>query len=354
MKKLIFTCLALAAITSACTKSEVVETPNIDTPITFEAYSGRIPVAKATSIDNKADLDEFVVYGFTTTKSGEGNSVTYTPDYSSNGQYLNQTVKYYAASGSASDGWKFKSDDVYYWPADGNELAFVAYSKNVDENAYSNNTTPSLAVSVANTVADQKDIMVADFEQCGAGTKGVVQLDFKHILSRIHFSVVADRDLTIYSVKIFGSFKSEGTVDLTAQSVKITASTEQSASVESYEFISDTENGITVDADANGKSIDNTPDSTEEDHYMMIIPAEATKIEIEYMFNDDPSNTKYVATADLGSDFEFAAGKSYLYVLTLTSQKVSFDVNFNEWDTDTETASSTVSFTIEKNSLLTY
>lgn len=335
MKKVLFSVCALAALLTGCAKSDVVDAPNFETPITFEAYSGKVPVSKATSIDDGADLSGeggFVVYAFNTTIL---DNVDYTPDWTS--LYFTETL---VLDGNA---WKYvNSTEKYYWPSDGNALAFVAYSNNggstyvgpSEDNSFA---APSLTVTVPNAVADQKDVMVASFHKTKSDGNAV-SLTFNHVLSRVHFQLTADRAITISSVKVNGAFYSTGTVDLIADTPSVVT---DASDVESYEFLTG-DFVLTPDQDENGDDesttvdIDNTAD-VDDDHYMMLIPGKPESVVIEYKFNDDNTGSVYLATADLsGESFTFEKGTSYRFDLVLASQEITFNATVNGWGEDTE------------------
>lgn len=328
MKKVLFSVFAVAAAMTACSKSDVVDAPNIDTPISFAAYSGKAPISKATSIENQEDLNQFVVYAYNTE-----NGVA---DYTKN--YFNETLQF---SGSENTGsWAFVAHQdgkvpVYYWPSDGENLAFVAYSNNgAVFNAPSETTTPSLTVTVDDEVVNQKDVMVAT-PVSTRNESSSVELAFNHVLSRVHFALTGDdRPIVVTSVKVKGAFYDEGTVDLSTNPVVTpTANTARGE----YEYLSDNYNFTFTPSDnATTASIKYSENAAAEDHYMMIIPSVPTDVVVKFYFADDETNSTYTASLVLnenGSDsFKFNAGKSYKFHLTLTSNKVTFGAVVNPWN----------------------
>lgn len=358
MKRTLFSICALAAVLVGCSKSDVVDAPNIDTPISFDVYSGKVPVSKATSIDGE-DADDrqialsgaggFVVYAYNTVVSGED----YTPNWGS--PYFDETLSY--ANGSWTFNVKAGNDkaNVHYWPSDGNKLAFVAYSNNGGSDyvtpveAGGVWSAPSLTVNVPNTVAEQKDVMVAKFVQTKSvnETPEPVSLSFHHVLSRVYFKLTSDRSMTVTSVKVNGDFYSTGNVDLYNEgSDSTTPAVEvETSDVESYEFLT---HYFTLETETGTQTsliIDNTPADTEEDethdYYMMLIPSVPTTVEVIYYFEEDEDN-KFIATATLNEpgasitdeSFKFAAGKSYLFDLVLKSKAISFTATVEGWGTD--------------------
>ena len=363
MKKSLFSLMALATIVAGCAKSEVIDAPNIDTPISFEAYSGRTPISKAQSIDGETAEDRqtalseiglgFVVYAYNTVAStAQDGSTTYTPDWSS--LYFNETLSY-------NGGWQFNlkegndTPNVYYWPSDGNDLAFVAYSNNgaVYVDPTSSTTAPSLTISVSDEVADQKDIMVAKHVQTRTKESDAVKLNFSHVLSRIYFELSSDRSITVESVAVNGNFYSSGSVALDAETPSVTVSDD--SDVESYEFLINDFTLTTATGTEATAIIDNTTDATAEetnDYYMMLIPATPSTVVVRYYFEEDREN-KYIATATLNEDldaenkFTFEAGKSYKFALSLKSDAISFEADVDAWAGDTEIGSPSDSDTYE-------
>lgn len=346
MKRILFSTLALAAVLVGCSKSDVVDAPNIDTPISFEAYSGRVPVSKATSINDADDLETeggFVVYAYNTdaTTDAEG-STTYTPNYGS--LYFNDVLSYVEDT-EGKKTWTYDSGKTYYWPADQNALAFVAYSNNGGEyvtyNTGTESVAPTLTLTVPSAVIDQKDIMVADFTQTKATAENnAVDLTFNHMLSRIYFEMSTDeRTIIVSKVSVNGAFFSEGKVSLTTEGGNSVTGTE-GKEVTSYDLLPDgtefTLEKAVEPEETNTEFV--CPDGANKDqYYMMIIPGNPSDITIEYTFDGDPTNTEYVATATLDDDFKFVKGKSYKFALTFVAQTIKLNAIVNPWsETNTE------------------
>ena len=77
MKRFFFSLIALAAVAASCTQSALVETPDLNgTEITFNPYTGRTPVTRATDIvkaTGLANAGGFQVIGFI--KQGNNESL---------------------------------------------------------------------------------------------------------------------------------------------------------------------------------------------------------------------------------------------------------------------------------------
>ena len=117
MKKIINIALALATLTIACTKSDVVDIPvSQKTPIIFDTYNGRVPVTKAIEI-TKDNISSIQVTGF---QVAEG--ATAAASYAA--YYMNPVVTRTKTNNSWGN-WGYES--LMYWPATGS-LEFVAYA----------------------------------------------------------------------------------------------------------------------------------------------------------------------------------------------------------------------------------
>ena len=373
MKRL-FSIFMLAAALVSCSKSQVLNTPNAEAPIQFNPYSGRIPETRATA----ADIDTLGTYGF------QVYAFMHEPgaacDYSGT-PYMNKTV-------TRVDGeWSYSGHA--YWPAT-NLLNFVAYGLNA---GVTENSKTEIAFTVTDTVALQKDLLVA-YNQIDAAysddNNGVVNFNFSHLLSRIGFSLVTKNGnqvpVTIEQVNLEGHFYGNGKVRLTDsrettlvigdKEVKLNRPYVNTEGVTpapvTYKLLGD--NGTyTSEGNATGtkifdngllytkywgenQSADNnttTDDdeylakaqaditaadtkqiaANEKNRYMMIIPAASTvhqaQLKVKYFLPG--AGTFDEVTVDL-SKVEFEAGKSYDFKLKVSTNGISFEVNVESWD----------------------
>ena len=116
MKRFFFTAIAIAAVAVSCTKSGLLETPKTyQDPITFEPYSGKATLTKATVADDATIRDGFRVIGFEETSGNITVSDT----------YLRKVVKGELSQGTdPTTTWDYVGD--MYWP-ETNKMTFVAY-----------------------------------------------------------------------------------------------------------------------------------------------------------------------------------------------------------------------------------
>lgn len=222
MKKFIYLFVAFSAALVGCSKSEVVNAPGADTPISFKPYTNRTLITKGTEA-TITDLGQngFQVYAFSNESSeadgivaGYGDGKTHTPDKKA---YMDKEV--YNTDGLA---WTYSG--FIYWPAT-YYLDFVAYGMNdkVEE------TSPTtLKFTVDSDITTHEDLLVAapviDVKHGAAGNDGTVNFVFSHVLSRVSFlletegnSATADDNtlVTLEQVDLVGNFYTEGAVDLT-------------------------------------------------------------------------------------------------------------------------------------------
>lgn len=269
MKKALFIILALASVAIGCTKSEVVKAPGRGREIKFDTYVGKTPMTKAESADlayvqrTLATGGGFQVYAFlhnyiepTTQTPAEGEEIfdgsdTYV-DPTSVGvstAYMDKIVTWVGETPDNTDTpdvSEFKAgywdyDGVVYWPdhTTSRKLAFAAYGLNVKDNIVWDND-PTVAenertghpegqsytkftYTVPSAVADQKDLLVAPFLPNQGLSENQdakpVSINFKHLLSRVGFQVVANQttdevQIKIQEIKLVGNFPTTGKVDL--------------------------------------------------------------------------------------------------------------------------------------------
>lgn len=282
-----------------------------------------------------------------------------------------------------------------YWP-DANskrKLAFSAYSLNVKddiqftipgengeevETPYSNFTYTVPAV-----VAEQNDLLVTPLIPnqgiTPTGERTTVGLTFKHLLSRVGFSLIANRDdndidVTIKSVVVNGPFPSKGTVGLKSLSPSIEAlegdehasyslfQTQEDGTYEYCEWKSKKErqpiyanmlytpekvnkDETTGEETTTPESYAANADANPANRYMMIIPttlsAEA-HILVEYQLTDATPQTAKISLAN----WQFEAGKSYDFVFKVSTSAIGFYVEVTPWDSYFPTDENTGIYTL--------
>ena len=292
----------------------------VNSVIAFDNYVGKDATTKAEIVEGVESVN-VNAYLHSKTSTGGANFVSNFME--------NQEVK---KSGEAN--WTYTP--AKYWPAVDQTVDFVAWVP-VD-NAEVENAT--LTFTVPTTVTEQTDLLVAEpvLDQNRAGDNSAVNLKFKHLLSRIGFSIVAtgmpgQDDKTniveLVSVKLNGSFASTGTVDMTKDPV-VTGTPAATTYVLNGDNFGYTDN-IIIDGTAN-----NTSDS-----YIMLIPAgnEPESIEVTYTVTTKAEGQADVVITNY-SKFDlstaYVAGKAYRYNFSITMQAISFSVEETPWETETD------------------
>lgn len=415
MKKALFIIVALASVAIGCTKSEVVKAPGRGREIKFDTYVGKTPVTKAESADltylqrplpTDGGQGGFQVYAFlhtaivpTTTETDNGPITTY--DVSNVGvssAYMNKEVSWMGPQESTdADGnpitvagyWDY--DGVVYWPdyTTKRKLAFAAYALNAqgemtfedDDKTSTGKSFTKFTYTVPDAVADQKDLLVTPFlpnqglaENAPAAS---VNLNFKHLLSRIAFQVVANQEsgveIDIQEVTLNGKFPTQGKVDLKGIGEIAPLTEETSTYVNSYDLFPNDDHFVTKSSilPANifaNRLVTKEEDVTNEDgsvtpgkvttvessdlsnRYMMIMPStQATNI----ASIDEEGNVTYVEGADRPGAYidvqylltdaavanarvsldgwKFEAGKSYTFIFKVSTSSIEFEVKVEDW-----------------------
>lgn len=385
MKRFFFSAIALVVAASACTESGLIETPDFyANGITFEPYIGKAPVTKAESIDE----------AYLMSKTTEGAPAFHVYAFLHNSNVENATGIKVTKPFMDKDVWYDTRDNVWrydgleYWP-EGQDtyLAFVAYNSDAEDCITSHPTPTKFEFTVPDVVEDQVDLLITDFMpwQWDSNPAGntEVNLVFKHLLSRVGFSVIATNptqgvDIAIRSIKFYGDFYSTGTVDLapaasvgskespslispviekkagTEVSVYSLFDSEHCFEASSYDCKPTTvtvgENEVTIPGkpifpnvaldltatdweDRYEPVFNSVAESTaaENDRYMMLIPGELgdnAYIEVEYQLTSDIKRTAKVQL----QDWELLAGFAYEFVLKVSTNSIEFEADMsNGW-----------------------
>lgn len=364
--------MMLAAVVVGCTKSSVLETaPSFETPIEFEPYTGKAPLTKATI----TDLDGLKTSGFHVT--GFVHDALAEP-------YLDKDVTWKTTDeeGASLENPLWSYTGIAYWPAEGS-MDFVAYGKNASKKATVNSANTDLisltegsytefTYYVPDNVAEQEDLLVAK-PFIGQQKTDKVTFDFKHVLSKVGFSVIANNDnnvkITIKNITLNGLFKNSGKVNLLTATPSIssasTTSTVSSYSLFDHGYSKGTEGSdnyagfvcksattaqpvfVNTEFTAGDMQTDPTADTNASDanRYLMIMPGTVadlttgTKttphIEVVYELTEgkEESATIWLTTdgTETGTNWEFVGGKAYEFVLKISTSAVGFTVDVNDW-----------------------
>lgn len=403
MKKALFFVVALAAVAIGCTKSEVVKAPGRGREIKFDTYVGKTPMTKAESADLAYVQRELAAGGGFQVYAFLHNAIPYTPDpetgdttylnVSSVGTstaYMDKIVSWQGPElpdttlGTPGHNGYWDYDGVVYWPdhTTSRKLAFAAYGLNADvtvdgvkliqwesdetvagndkANHPAGQSYTKFTYTVPSTVADQKDLLVAPFlvnQGLSENTEAApVAINFKHLLSRIGYQVVANQTtdevkIDIKEIKLVGKFPKSGKVDLKGtgviEPILDVVDTLYTFFPDSSHFVT-TSNIVPTDIYANAglTPIDSlgTVKTDAGNRFLMIMPSQqdtvavngvlpektlpGAYIEVDYQLTDaDPQKARVSLDG-----WNFAAGKSYTFIFKVSTYAIEFEVKVENWN----------------------
>lgn len=208
---LLFAAVMAVALSSSCSKNEVVENPiDPSNAIGFGTYVGT--ATKAAVEDSFENGDVFVIDAYyTAQKNIAGSGATLTPFMQ------NQKVTAAVSGNPAATTWSYSP--IKYWPNNDNDkVSFFAVTNATsvspidDFNALaSGSATPSFTVTNANT-----DIMVASVLNQKKTTEAV-KFEFQHTMSQVNFSAK--------TTNTFDDTKDNTTINITSLKVEYGATT---------------------------------------------------------------------------------------------------------------------------------
>lgn len=218
--------------------------------------------------------------------------------------YMNTNASNVAASVGTGAIWN--TEQIYYWPGADHSFQFYAWAP-TDAGGLTTPSSPqekSLAYTVPEAAADQKDIVVATTDEIQGDNNAAVPLTFKHICTAVRFAVGSQMQPgQIKSVALKG-VKNAGTYDMAADNWSLGDATVN---------FSQTLNKETTGTEANGDAI-----TTSEGTFMMLpqtLPAGAT-VEVVFV---NANNEDRTLTASIGNT-EWKMGTTVTYKLSITPE----------------------------------
>ena len=339
MKRFFFMTIALAVAAISCTKSGLLESPQTyETPISFEPYTGKVPVTKATVVETENIQDDgFRVIGFVE-DDANANAIN------SSSPRLKRVVTFGDHDNDTDTPEEWYYHVPMYWEQ-GQDMTFVAYGLNVNANKTAVTTTGDIdenntgndnfkmaaaddytkfTYTVPGTVAAQKDLVISPVMTDNNSTKGTIAVRLYHALSRIGFSVKTEGNsassstyVTINDVAIVGGFATSATFDLSkisapAEGVKTLAynlpNNEEEKPVNftpaapvrtEYQLLTAayTNEGKTGTADQNNANIKTYTiySGTEADRFMMIMPGAVGNVKDTEDIDEDQDTEELVS-----------------------------------------------------------
>ncbi len=218
--------------------------------------------------------------------------------------YMNTNASNVAASVGTGAIWS--TEQIYYWPGADHSFQFYAWAP-TDAGGLTTPSSPqekSLAYTVPEAAADQKDIVVATTDEIQGDNNAAVPLTFKHICTAVRFAVGSQMQPgQIKSVALKG-VKNAGTYDMAGDNWSLGDATVN---------FSQTLNKETTGTEANGDAI-----TTSEGTFMMLpqtLPAGAT-VEVVFV---NANNEDRTLTASIGNT-EWKMGTTVTYKLSITPE----------------------------------
>ena len=218
--------------------------------------------------------------------------------------YMNTNASNVAASVGTGAIWS--TEQIYYWPGADHSFQFYAWAP-TDAGGLTTPSSPqekSLAYTVPEAAADQKDIVVATTDEIQGDNNAAVPLTFKHICTAVRFAVGSQMQPGSIKSVVLKGVKNAGTYDMAADNWSLGDATVN---------FSQTLNKETTGTEANGDAI-----TTSEGTFMMLpqtLPAGAT-VEVVFV---NANNEKRTLTASIGNT-EWKMGTTVTYKLSITPE----------------------------------
>lgn len=218
--------------------------------------------------------------------------------------YMNTNASNVGASVGTGAIWS--TEQIYYWPGADHSFQFYAWAP-TDAGGLTTPSSPqdkSLAYTVPDAAADQKDIVVATTNEIPGNNNAAVPLSFKHICTAVRFAVGSQMQPgQIKSVALKG-VKNAGTYNMANGAWTLGDATAD---------FSQTLDKETTGNEGNGDAI-----TTSEGTFMMLpqtLPAGAT-VEVVFV---NANNEDRTLTASIGNT-EWKMGTTVTYKLSITPE----------------------------------
>lgn len=255
--------------------------------INMSGFEGEQALTRGTPVGKDNFYDKFHVLAY----------------WSKNGTLVDQ---FYMDEDAANNGSVWSTDQIYYWPGADHSFQFYAWAP-TDAGGLTTPSSPqekSLAYTVPEAAADQKDIVVATTDEIQGDNNAAVPLTFKHICTAVRFAVGSQMQPgQIKSVALKG-VKNAGTYDMAADNWSLGDATAD---------FSQTLDKETTGNEGNGDEI-----TSAEGTFMMlpqILPADAM---IKVVFTN-ASGVDRTLTASIG-DTQWTMGTTVTYKLSITPE----------------------------------
>lgn len=268
--------------------------------INVSGFEGKQVLTRATLVGKDNFYDKFHVLAY----------------WNKNGTPVNQFYMNTNASNSAASvgpGAIWSTEQTYYWPGADHSFQFYAWAP-TDASGLTTPSSPqekTLAYTVPEAVANQKDIVVATTDEIPGDNKAAVPLAFKHICTAVRFAVGSQMQPgSIKSVALKG-VKNAGTYDMAGGTWSLGGTTTN---------FSQTLNKATTGTEANGDEI-----TSSEGTFMMLpqtLPAGAT---VEVVFTNASGVDRTLSASIAGSEWKM--GTTVTYKLSVTPE---YELEFSD------------------------
>lgn len=255
--------------------------------INMSGFEGEQALTRGTPVGKDNFYDKFHVLAY----------------WSKNGTLVDQ---FYMDEDAANNGSVWSTDQIYYWPGADHSFQFYAWAP-TDAGGLTTPSSPqekSLAYTVPEAAADQKDIVVATTDEIQGDNNAAVPLTFKHICTAVRFAVGSQMQPgQIKSVALKG-VKNAGTYNMANGAWTLGDATAD---------FSQTLDKETTGNEGNGDEI-----TSAEGTFMMlpqILPADAM---IKVVFTN-ASGVDRTLTASIG-DTQWTMGTTVTYKLSITPE----------------------------------
>lgn len=220
---------------------------------------------------------------------------------------------------SVGPGAIWSTEQIYYWPGADHSFQFYAWAP-TDAGGLTTPTSPqdrSLAYTVPEAAADQKDIVVATTNEIQGDNNAAVPLTFRHICTAVRFAVGSQMQPgSIKSVALKG-VKNAGTYDM--------ATGEWVLGDATVDF-SQTLNKETTGTEANGDAI-----TTSEGTFMMLPQTLLAGATVEVVFVNANNKERILTSSIAGS--EWKKGTTVTYKLSITPE---YELEFSDIPTEVD------------------
>ena len=269
--------------------------------INVSGFEGEQALTRATPVGKDNFYDKFHVLAYWSKNSTPVDQF-----------YMNTNASNVAASVGTGAIWS--TEQIYYWPGADHSFQFYAWAP-TDAGGLTTPSSPqekSLAYTVPEAAADQKDIVVATTDEIQGDNNAAVPLTFKHICTAVRFAVGSQMQPGSIKSVVLKGVKNAGTYDMATGTWTLdnTATTD---------FSQD------LNKSMNGNETDGTVITSDAGTFMMLPQRLLAGATVEVVFVN-ANNEKRTLTASIGNAV-WTMGTTVTYKLSITPEyEMSIDV----------------------------